>query len=87
MDRTRAQAYGRVVKTLQDLGPTKLLAAEQDSIRAAADALLFDEAGDAALEGVRELAGRLVDAERWTPERAAQLVDDVAACGPAAAVR
>jgi hypothetical protein len=45
----RAQAYGRVVKTLDDLGPTKLLADEQETIRSAADALLFEEDGYEAL--------------------------------------
>jgi hypothetical protein len=83
----RALAYGRVVKTLDDLGPTKLLPEEQDIIRSAADALLFDEDPYDALALVEDLAERLVDAERWTPERARALVDDVAACGPLAAAR
>ena len=83
----RALAYGRVVKTLEDLGPTKLLADEQDIIRSAADALLFEEDAYEALAQVEDLAERLVEAERWTPERARALVDDVAACGPLAAAR
>jgi hypothetical protein len=83
----RAQAYGRVVKTLDDLGPTKLQADEQDIIRSAADSLLFDEDAYEALAQVEDLAERLVDAERWTPERARALVDDVAACGPLAVAR
>jgi hypothetical protein len=83
----RAQAYGRVVKTLQDLGPTKLLPDEQDVIRQAADALLFEDDGYEELTRVEDLAERLVEAERWTPERARRLVDDVAACGPPAGVR
>jgi hypothetical protein len=82
----RAQAYGRVVKTLSDMGPTKLLPAEQDLIRDAADALLFDEDAYDKLAAVEDLAERLVEAERWSPERARKLVDDVAACGPSAGV-
>src|SRR5215217_828478 len=83
----RALAYGRVVKTLDDLGPTKLLPDEQETIRSAADALLFEEDGYEALTEVEDLAERLVEAERWTPERARALVDDVAACGYAAGMR
>ena len=33
MTSERTQAYGRIVKTLEDLGPAKLLAAEQERIR------------------------------------------------------
>jgi hypothetical protein len=87
MDNARSQAYGRVVKTLDDLGPTKLQADEQDIIRSAADSLLFDEDAYEALAQVEDLAERLVDAERWTPERARALVDDVAACAPLAVAR
>jgi hypothetical protein len=83
----RALAYGRVVKTLDELGPTKLLPDEQDTIRSAADALLFEEDAYDALTQVEDLAERLVEAERWTPERAQALVDDVAACGPLAGAR
>ena len=83
----RALAYGRVVKTLDELGPTKLLPDEQDTIRLAADALLFEEDAYEELTRVEDLAERLVEAERWTPERAQTLVDDVAACGPLAAAR
>jgi hypothetical protein len=87
MDSDRSQAYGRVVKTLDDLGPAKLSISEQQVIRTAADALLFD--GDAydELAAVEDLAQQLVDAGRLTAERARLLVDDVAACGPPAGVR
>jgi hypothetical protein len=81
MNADRAQAYGRVVKTLEDIGPTKLLPEEQDLIRTAADALLFEDDAYEELARVEDLAERLVEAERWTPERARALVDDVAACG------
>ena len=59
MTNERTQAYGRVVQTLNELGPTKLLPAEQARIRDAADCLIFaaslDEAGDA-LRDVSDLA-------------------------------
>ena len=82
MNSERTQAYGRIVKTLEDLGPAKLLADEQERIREAADTLIFasgpDEHVVAALEDVRALAGHLAESGRWTEERAAALVDDVA---------
>jgi hypothetical protein len=89
MTATRTQAYGRVVKTLDDLGPTKLQPVEQDRIRDAADTLIFatdhDEAR-AALADVDALAEHLVASGRWAEERADQLVDDLLACGPVAPV-
>jgi hypothetical protein len=91
MNSERAQAYGRVTATLAEIGPTKLQAAEQDTLRDAADTLLFceDVAGDpaaqAALARVDELLEHLVASDRWTPERADDLRRDVEACGPAVA--
>ena len=85
MNTERTHAYGRVVKTLEDLGPTKLQASEQDRVRDAADTLIFaadlDEAR-AALEDVDALAEHLVESDRWSHERARQLVEDILACGP-----
>jgi hypothetical protein len=90
MTSERTQAYGRIVKTLDDLGPSKLLADEQELIREAADTLIFAERADdhvvAALENIRALAGHLAESGRWTEERAAELVDDVSAAGPLAPV-
>jgi uncharacterized protein YmfQ (DUF2313 family) len=89
MTSDRTQAYGRVVKTLDDIGPAKLQAAEQERVREAADTLIFaaepDEAR-AALEDVDALAAHLVASGRWTTERAQQLLDDLLACGPVAPV-
>jgi hypothetical protein len=88
----RAQAYGRVTRTLEDLGATKLLASEQERLREAADTLLFcddvgaDPAARAALEDIDALAAHLVASDRWTSERAERLLADVAACGPLSAV-
>ena len=90
MTSERTQAYGRIVKTLEDLGPTKLLASEQERIRDAADTLIFAEGPDdhviAALDDIRALADHLVESGRWTEERALLLVDDVAGTGPLAPV-
>jgi hypothetical protein len=86
----RADAYGRVMHTLQEIGPTKLLPPEHERIREVADALLFagDADGDAAVLGLLDavaLLDHLVDSGRWTAERATRLHADLRACGPAAA--
>jgi len=85
MTAERTQAYSRVVKTLEDIGPAKLQPAEQDRIRDAADTLIFaadlDEARPA-LADIDALAEHLVASGRWTEERADQLVEDLLACGP-----
>ena len=84
----RAIAYRRVIQTLRDMGPAKLLPAEQACLRDAADTLLFctepdaDGAGQLALAAVAVLTDDLIDSERWTLERAQRLLDDVWACGP-----
>ena len=89
MNSERTQAYGRVVKTLDELGPTKLQPAEQARVRDAADTLIFaadlDDAR-AAMADVDSLAEHLVASDRWSEERARQLVDDLLACGPVTAV-
>jgi hypothetical protein len=87
MDNARSEAYGRVVKTLADTGAVALSAEEQQTIRTAADALLFEGDGYDELMAVEDLVQQLVDADRWSAQRGRQLVDDVAACGPSAGVR
>jgi len=85
MTSDRTQAYGRVVKTLEDLGPAKLQPVEQERIREAADNLIFAaglEDAFATMADVEELAEHLVATGRWTSERAEQLVSDLLACGP-----
>ena len=85
MTSDRTQAYGRVIKTLDDLGPAKLQPAEQDRIREAADTLIFaadlDEARTT-LADLEALVEHLVASGRWTAERAEQLAADLLACGP-----
>ena len=89
MNSERTQAYGRIVKTLEELGPAKLQIDEQARVREAADTLIFavdlDEAR-AAMADVDSLAEHLVASDRWSEERAKQLVDDLLACGPVTAV-
>jgi hypothetical protein len=91
MDMTseRTQAYGRIVKTLDDVGPTKLHEPEQERIREAADTLIFAatfEDARAAMADADELCEHLVATGRWTEERAAELAQDLIACGPLAPV-
>jgi hypothetical protein len=89
MNSERTQAYGRVIRTLDDLGPAKLQPAEQDRIRDAADSLIFaadfDEAR-VAMEDVDALVEHLVATGRWTSERAQELLQDLLGCGPVAPV-
>ena len=86
MTSERSLAYGRVMKTLEDLGPAKLHDLERQRVRQAADTLLFagptDPGADEAVVDIEHLARFLVETERWTPETAARLADDVVACGP-----
>ena len=92
MNSERAQAYGRVMKHLEELGDAKLRPEEQARIREAADTLLFSddptgpESHDA-VHDVEELVDVLLDSDRLTDERARRLLDDLGACGPLAAVR
>jgi hypothetical protein len=89
MTSERTHAYGRVVKTLDDLGPTKLQPGELERVRDAADTLIFAATPDEvrpALDDVQELAEHLVVSGRWTEERAEALVRDIEACGPVASL-
>jgi hypothetical protein len=85
MTADRTQAYGRVMKTLADMGPSKLQPSEQDRIRAAADTLVFaadlDESREA-LQDMAALAEHLISTGRWSSERTDELVDDLLSCGP-----
>ena len=85
MTSERTQAYGRVIRTLDDVGPTKLHDDEQARIREAADTLIFaasiDEARDAIIDA-EALTELLVDSGRWMEERAQGLLQDILACGP-----
>jgi hypothetical protein len=87
MNDSRAKAYGRVMRTIEELGAVKLLPAENEVIRNVADTLLFcgDEPGDVAQAAVAEaeaLIGHLEESGRWTRPRADALFADIVACGP-----
>jgi hypothetical protein len=85
MNSDRTQAYGRVVKTLDQLGAAKLQPGEQARIREAADILIFAaDLGDArdALSDIGLLAEHLVGSGRWLEESVDRLVEDLLACGP-----
>lgn len=89
MNSDRTQAYGRVLHTLEDVGPTKLHSTEQTRIRDAADTLVFAATlGEArsTLEDIDALSENLVASGRWSDERAMQLAQDILACGPLAPV-
>jgi hypothetical protein len=88
MTSDRSMAYGRVMKTLADVGPAKLQPSEREVVREAADAMFFAEnlEGDVyaaeALSRLGRMAARLVESDRWLFETADRLVHDVEACGP-----
>jgi hypothetical protein len=89
----RSQAYGRLMKIVTATGEGALQPAEQEILREAGDALFFceditldDDARDA-LARVSDLAGQLVGAERWDPELAERVIEDLEACGPPQLVR
>jgi hypothetical protein len=76
------------MKTLDELGPSKLQAAEQDRIRHAADNLVFcsdiarDVAAQEALEDIERLCRALTESGRWESATAQRLAGDVQGCGP-----
>ena len=88
MNSERAQAYGRLMKTLQNLRGAKLHPEEEETVREAADALFFcdDLAADApaqqALSAFHELSDRLLESERMTPEMVRRVTAQVEDCGP-----
>jgi hypothetical protein len=89
MNSDRTNAYGRVVKTLDDIGPAKLQRAELERVRDVADTLIFAstrEEAAIALMDLRDLTEHLLASGRWTEERVDQLLRDVEDCGPVAPV-
>ncbi len=85
MTTERSNSYGRVMKTLSDMGPSKLHPAEQDRVREAADTLFFTEDETVAawaLDYIRRLADVLVESGRWLRDSAERLISHVEGCGP-----
>ena len=86
--KNRARAYRRVITLIDELGPAKLHAEEQQTVRDAADAVLFtrDVATDPdTRRTLRELDATLdalVDGGRLLRETADRIVDAVEGCGP-----
>jgi hypothetical protein len=81
------------MKVVSAGGDAELEPAEQDLLREAGDALFFcedialdDDARDA-LARVSDLTGQLVGAERWDPELAEHVLQDLEDCGPPQLVR
>jgi hypothetical protein len=74
-------------------GAERLEPDEQAMLREAADSIFFsrDISGDPeaseALARASDLAGDLVGAERWSPDHAEQVLQNLEACGPAQLVR
>jgi len=84
----RSQAYGRLMKIVHATGEGALEPAEQQILREAGDALFFcEDIAREALARVSDLAGQLVGAERWDPELAELVMEDLEACGPPQLVR
>jgi hypothetical protein len=88
----RAQAYGRVTKSLDDLSGAKLHPEEQQTVREAADALFFcerletDPTAQEALDRLYTLGDHLIEADRMLPETVRELTSRVEGCGPFAPV-
>ena len=84
----RALAYRRVIQTLNDPGPSKLAAREQELIRRAVDELIFsrdlleDDHAQEALKDVGLLCRTLAESGRWEQARVTRLADDISQCGP-----
>ena len=81
------------MKIVSASGEGELEPAEKVLLREAADAMFFcedialdDDARDA-LGRVSDLAGELVGVERWDPELAEQVLQDLESCGPPQLVR
>ena len=81
------------MKVISATGDAALEPAEQELLREAGDALFFcedialdDDARDA-LARVSDLTGQLVGAERWDPELAEHVLQDLEDCGPPQFVR
>ena len=89
MSPERSNAYRRVMQSLDDVGPSKLLEQEQERIRYAADNLIFstdlgsDVEAREALEDIDALCRALVESGRWEQVTATKLAEDVVQCGPA----
>jgi hypothetical protein len=84
MTASRSQAYGRLIKTLEEMPATKLHPAELEVLREAADTMLFTSDPSEARRARRnatELADRLVEYGRWNEETSKAILRDLWSCG------
>ena len=78
----RAEAYTTFIKELDAIAEAKLQTAEMNSLRAAADALMFeDEDAATTVQAAYGTLDRLADCGRFIPQTAAALKDRLAAIG------
>jgi hypothetical protein len=83
----RAHAYERVIQTLKEMSPSKLLG-DEERIRYAADNLIFSRdlaehaRAQAAMAGIERLCRALVHSARWEQAAAMRLANDISQCGP-----
>lgn len=81
------------MKAISSSGEAALEPGEQEVLREAGDALFFcedialDDDAREALARVSDLTGQLVGSERWDPELAEQVLQDLEDCGPPQLVR
>ena len=88
MNAERAQSYGRVMKTLADMGPAKLQPRERDLVREAADAMLFSndlEQDPHAVMAFQAVAMEEGDFAGWLAGQA-DGIDEAAARAPGLAI-
>jgi hypothetical protein len=83
----RHENYRAALAIIEDVGPSKLHAAERDTLLECAEDLLLSD--DAMLvqsqrQEALELLARLVESGRWLELTARRLGDHISACGPGA---
>ncbi len=89
MNPHRYEHYRAALAIIADVGPSKLHAAERETLTDCADDLLLSDdlmLVRARREEALELLDRLVSSGRWLPITARQLGRHIEACGPAALV-
>ncbi len=89
MNPQRHEHYRAALAIIDDVGPSKLHAAERDALTACAEDLLLSDdllVVRGRREEALELLDRLVLSGRWLPITARQLGRQIEACGPAALV-
>ena len=78
----RAAHYTALLDTMDQQGPTKLLAGEREQLLGAADALLFAEPdSERTVRSAEVLIKALEAGERWSVESCDQLREHLYGCG------